>query len=170
MPLVKEAGVPVGGQIPLKRGKAGCHKLEGEGDKVTWRLARARLPVGLTGMPEAKGRAKGARGPGPGGQGGLGQGASAGGPGGLCLGARRQGPGGKGATTGRWEHAGQGGILVGKGRDQGKRPTRGREGAWKRGYHSRTSRGRCQAGRDPPKSNGNNSTREVNMLWDRRQL
>ena len=48
--MVKEAGVPVGGKIPLKRGKAGCHKPEGEGDKVTWRLARARLPVGITGL------------------------------------------------------------------------------------------------------------------------
>ena len=34
----------------MEERKGGCHKPEGKRDKVTWRLARARLPGGITGV------------------------------------------------------------------------------------------------------------------------
>ena len=75
----------------------------------------------------------------------------------------------KGAATGRWEHAGEGGILVGKGRDQGKDTNRRKGGSLRVGISQQTLKGKVSGRQGPPKSKGNNSTREVNMLWDRRQ-
>ena len=124
MPWARKLGCRLEAESPGREERRGGFKPEEEGDKVTWRLAGAKLPVGMTGgqarMPgqckgiwvgllrrlETRGqqarvkRIRGGGRPEARGQSQGGKGARAGrpgrpGPGGLCLGVRRQGPGGR---------------------------------------------------------------------------